>query len=321
MAEFEMVETFDTILKNTSEENSRSFLIRYRIIKIDGVAEVAAEYEAMGETFEIGDDDELNEPDFFPCASITIRELTDSEIELMSDDPNENVELGKEVCYLSGWLIMSDLMEEYGYDPHVLCDSQSADLEHVWSALNDRSMCPMETINIIGNIFYAHILSIEPDYDTPEFKAGFLEGILGHLVKIINERLDDEIEETVVNKRYICPKDRDYYIDVISYFPSPLPFDNSVAQLQTDLACGLVSAIRNSEFEKYMNPDAASKQEDYKVTVAPQIYLRAAGMRISGEEPYPESAKNRAEWDLLELAGWKECGNTRLLYMTRLDLQ
>ena len=67
------------------------------------------------------------------------------------------------------------------------------------------------------------------------------------------------------------------------------------------------------------NPDIAAKDEaEVTVKVAPELYMRAAGMRVSGDT-YQESAKNRAVWDLLEAAGWYECGNSRLLYMTCLD--
>ena len=324
MSDFEKITTIETIIPlMISEEETRQFLIRYEVIKIDHAAEYRAECEAAGETCEeIDEDDELNEPDFFPIATITIRELSEFDMCNLSDEPEDNKELGKEVCRLSGWLIMSSLMQDYGYDPHILCDDFSADLEYVWSALNDETMSAASLLSdILKNIFYVDTISIAPEYDNADFKANYLEGLLGHLIMIINDTLDDEVEPQVVHKRCAYDEEDDHYIDLICFFPAPLPFDNSKQQQMTDLACGLVSRIRNEKFERMRNPDVAQEKPEVEIHVAPELYLRSAGMRVSGVEPYPESAKNKAEWDLLENAGWYECGNTRLLYMTRFDCE
>ena len=297
-------------------------MIRYEVIKIDRIAEAKAECVAAGETFKADDyGEELNEPDFIPLASITIRELDDYDIGIVSDNPQENKDLGKEVCRLSGWLIMSNLMRHYGYDPHMICDAFSADIEYVWSALNDDSMSAATVFDVVKNVFYADSIYISPEYDNARFKEDYLEGLLGHLIQIINGTLDEAVDQRIVNKRWKYGFEKDHYIDVICYFPAPLPFDNSARQKKMDLACGLVSQISADAFERMMKPDAEQEQTQVEIKVAPEIYMRAAGMRISGEEPYPESAKNRTEWDLLEAAGWYECGNSRLLYMTALDIE
>lgn len=135
-------------------------------------------------------------------------------------------------------------------------------------------------------------------------------------MRIVNDALDDAADENVVNKRYSYEPEKDYYIDLIAFYPSPLPYDNSMQQKQTDIACGIVSQLRVNMAEKLRNPNAGAQDEpEITVKVAPELYLRAAEMRVSGDT-YPAEAKNRVEWDLLEAAGWYECGNSRLLYMT-----
>lgn len=319
MADFEKITTLETTvsLASTGEEKCRCFLIRYKIIKIDADAEVRAEYEAAGEQYEISEDDE-QEPDFIPIASISIRELSEDDMAMMSDEPEDNKELGKKVCTLDGWLIMGNLMEHYGYDPHMLCDSFSTETEYVWSALTDGTSAA-DTFGIVKNVFYAHSIFIEPEYDNAAFKTDYLEGLLGNLVHLINDSLNDAVDQPVEHPRWAYDVEDDHYIDVICYFPAPLPFDNSERQKQMDLACGLVSQIRGRMVERILNPESKKEEPEIEIKVAPEIYMRAAGMRVPGEEPYPESAKNRAEWDLLEAAGWYECSNTRLLYMTQLD--
>ena len=322
MADFENVETFDTVisLMTTENEEARNFLIRYEITQID--QEAADEYEAGEEAPDDDDimDDEESEPDFLPLASIVIRELSEYDTGLLSDDLAANIQLGKEVCSLQGWLIMGKLIESYGYDPHMICDDFSADLEYAWSALHDESMSAASMFDTLKNIFYVDSINITPEYDNEDFKGNYLAGILGNLIKIVKDNLDDAVEDGVVNKRWTYDIEHDFYIDIISYFPSPLPFDNSDRQKQTDIACGIVSQIRGAMVEKLLNPEAAKQEPEVEIKVAPELYLRAAGMRVSGDT-YPEEAKNRAEWDLLEAAGWYECGNSRLLYMTALDCQ
>ena len=81
----------------------------------------------------------------------------------------------------------------------------------------------------------------------------------------------------------------------------------------------MVSQIRNAGFDRIINPDSNETEEsNFQIKVTPELYLRATGMRVSGDT-YPEEAKNREEWDLLEAAGWHECGNSRLLYKTYSD--
>lgn len=320
MADFELIDKIEIVvsLAKAEDEDFRNFLIQYEILKIDQAAAVRAELEAAGEEYEEDDDDEL-EPDFIPTASIRIRELSEDDMAMMSDEPEEKAELGREVCTLSGWLIMSKLIEQYGYDPHMICDDFSRDLEYCWSALSDPSISAVcDTVENL-NIFYVDAIGIAPEYDNAEERNGIIPTLLRGIIQIVNDALDDAADENVVNKRYSYEPDKDYYIDLIAFYPSPLPYDNSMQQKQTDIACGIVSQLRVNMAEKLRNPDAGAQDEpEITVKVAPELYLRAAGMRVSGDT-YPAEAKNRVEWDLLEAAGWYECGNSRLLYMTFRD--
>ena len=231
MADFEMIDTIETVvsLARSEDEEARNFLIQYEILKIDRDAEARAECEAAGEPYEEDDDDE-QEPEFTPIASIRIRELSDDDAAMMSDDPDKNKELGQSVCTLSGWLIMSQLIAEYGYDPHMICDDFGQDLEYCWSALSDPSISAVCDAVENMNVFYVHGIGIDPKYDNEEDRTGIIPTLLGRIIRIVNDALDDAADENVVNKRYSYEPEKNYYIDLIAFYPSPLPHDNSMRQ-------------------------------------------------------------------------------------------
>ena len=289
-------------LVDPENEEPRNFLFQYEIYEL--------------EEDEREDEDE---PDFIPQAVVTVRELTEDEIDSLDGDINENG-LGTLVCSLNGWLIMSNLMKSYDYDPHYLCDAESQDLEYCWSALTDPMISALSLFEDQGNIFYVDTITIEPDYLPENDESGIITGILSDIISIINQAYsandDDEKDpdttEFIINGGARC-------VDTIAYYPAALPYDDSIKKKESDLACSLVSQLRGEMIEQMLGSDnTASEKPEIEVKVAPELYLRSAGMRVSGDT-YPESAKNRKEWDLLEAAGWYECGNSRLLYKTFRD--
>lgn len=276
-------------------EKPRNFLFQYEIYEVD---------------------EDEDEPDFIPQTIVTVRELSEEDLALLDDDTNED-ELGTLVCTLDGWLIMSNLMKSYGYDPHFLCDAESEDLEHCWATLTDPAISALSLYEDQGNIFYVDTICIESDYLLENDESGIIISIFANVITMINKAYsandDDEKDqdtiEFIINGGSRC-------VDTIAYYPAALPYDNRNQQMQTDIACAIVSRIRADIAEKTRNSDADQQNEpEVPIKVAPELYLRAAGMRVSGDT-YPEKAKNRKEWDLLEAAGWYECGNSRLLYKT-----
>ena len=297
-----MTDYFETVIC-ISEENgeSRYFLLRY---------------EVFGEF----DEEMEGEPEYYiPYASVKIREISESESDDLDDEALDRDKIGTAVCTLNGWLILSNFMKSDGYDPHYICDAFSQDIEYCWSALTDPNISALSLFEDQGNIYYVDSIDIEPAYQLQNDKTSIIVGLLANILSFINDIVNEEEimagsekEERIINGGSCC-------IDTIAFYPRALPYDNSMQQKQTDLACSLVSQIRNADFERTFNPDAeATEESDIQIKVTPELYLRAAGMRVSGDT-YPEEAKNREEWDLLEAAGWYECGNSRLLYKTSND--
>ena len=294
-----MTDYFETVIC-ISEENgeSRYFLLRY---------------EVFGEF----DEEMEGEPEYYiPYASVKIREISESESDDLDDEALDRDKIGTAVCTLNGWLILSNFMKSDGYDPHYICDAFSQDIEYCWSALTDPNISALSLFEDQGNIYYVDSIDIEPAYQLQNDKTSIIVGLLANILSFINDIVNEEEimagsekEERIINGGSCC-------IDTIAFYPRALPYDNSMQQKQTDLACSLVSQIRNEDFERTLNPDA--EESDIQIKVTPELYLRAAGMRVSGDT-YPEEAKNREEWDLLEAAGWYECGNSRLLYKTSND--
>lgn len=297
-----MTDYFETVIC-ISEENgeSRYFLLRY---------------EVFGEF----DEEMEGEPEYYiPYASVKIREISESESDDLDDEALDRDKIGTAVCTLNGWLIMSNFMKSDGYDPHYICDAFSQDIEYCWSALTDPNISALSLFEDQGNIYYVDSIDIEPAYQFKNDETSIIVGLLANILSFINDIVNEEEimagsekEERIINGGSCC-------IDTIAFYPRALPYDNSMQQKQTDLACSLVSQIRNAGFERTFNPDTeATEESDIQIKVTPELYLRAAGMRVSGDT-YPEEAKNREEWDLLEAAGWYECGNSRLLYKTSND--
>lgn len=294
-----MTDYFETVIC-ISEENGESqyFLLRY---------------EVFGEF----DEEMEGEPEYYiPYASVKIREISESESDDLDDEALDRDKIGTAVCTLNGWLILSNFMKSDGYDPHYICDAFSQDIEYCWSALTDPNISALSLFEDQGNIYYVDSIDIEPAYQLQNDKTSIIVGLLANILSFINDIVNEEEimagsekEERIINGGSCC-------IDTIAFYPRALPYDNSMQQKQTDLACSLVSQIRNEDFERTLNPDA--EESDIQIKVTPELYLRAAGMRVSGDT-YPEEAKNREEWDLLEAAGWYECGNSRLLYKTSND--
>ena len=297
-----MTDYFETVICISDENGeSRYFLLRY---------------EVFGEF----DEEMEGEPEYYiPYASVKIREISESESYDLDDEVLDREKIGRAVCTMKGWLIMSNFMKSDGYDPHYICDAFSQDIEYCWSALTDPNISALSLFEEQGNIYYVDSIDIEPAYQFKNDETSIIVGLLANILSFINDIVNEEDimagsekEERIINGGSCC-------IDTIAFYPRALPYDNSMQQKQTDLACSLVSQIRSAGFERTFNPDAeATEESDIQIKVTPELYLRAAGMRVSGDT-YPEEAKNREEWDLLEAAGWYECGNSRLLYMTPID--
>ena len=294
-------ETIICIAASEENEENRYFLLRY---------------EVFGEF----DEEMEGEPEYYiPYASIIIREISESESDNLEDKALDRDKIGKAVCTMNGWLIMSNFMKSDGYDPHYICDAFSQDIEYCWSALTDPNISPLSLFDDQGNIYYVESIDIEPAYQLKNDETSIIVGLLANILSYINDIVTEEEimagsekGERIINGGSCC-------IDTIAFYPRALPYDNSMQQKQTDLACSLVSQIRNAEFDRIFNLDSSETDEsDCQIKVTPELYLRAAGMRVSGDT-YPEEAKSREEWDLLEAAGWHECGNSRQLYRTYSD--
>ena len=131
-----MTDYFETVIC-ISEKNgeSRYFLLRY---------------EVFGEF----DEEMEGEPEYYiPYASVKIREISESESDDLDDEALDSGEIGKAVCTMNGWLIMSNFMKSDGYDPHYICDAFSQDIEYCWSALTDPNISALSLFEDQGNIY------------------------------------------------------------------------------------------------------------------------------------------------------------------------
>ena len=280
-------------------------------------------YEVFGEF-----DDELEgEPEYYiPQAVVKISELSETEYASLCkcsvDDKKINRDkIGKQVCELNGWLIMGSFMYLDGYDPHYLCDAYSADIEYCWSALSDHNMRELKR-EFIENVYYVNSINIEPDY---KFNKDDENDIIHMILDRVLEHIDDAVDEfeSVVFDDKLSELGGTCYIDTIAFYPEALPYDRTAKQELTNLACYLVDKSNEKELNKLASHvlgndecyDVDIDEPDIQVSVSPEMYMMAMGMRVSGDT-YPKEAKDREVWDLFEAADWRECGNSRLLYKT-----
>ena len=198
-----------------------------------------------------------------------------------------------------GCMVLCKRILDEGYNPWEICDDENGDLEYTMSALSDKGgPLNIETGEPYQDVYYIHEFKMIPKYDNEFLKSRIIEEFPGLILKLL----------------HVAP-------DIITYYPAPLEYElDSDKESRYDNLQAIV-AQRLDSLTNRINDDEKEKQNnDKKVLKFGDIYRFSddeinyiMGRRYSGSS-YPEEAKDKEEYDFYENYGFREVGDSRLLY-------
>lgn len=194
---------------------------------------------------------------------------------------------------LSGNLILCKQMIADGYDPLIVCDDESADLEYVMSVLVDEGGPLNEwTGEPMLDVFYVHELIIEESLRL----QGLGSRILQEAPSICRELL------------HVAP-------DILTYYPAPTKRnwhkESEKEKALRNIAANRVAKSYSSDEEEQGQLDSISFDDRYRLS-DDEINM-IMGRRHSGSS-YPEELKNFNLIAFYNKNGLQEMGDSRLLY-------
>lgn len=212
----------------------------------------------------------------------------DSEAERILE---EEIGEGVHIAALTGHLIQSGAMIRKGFLPVQMCDDYSFLLGYAMKALTEPNapLCDEFELEACESIFYLYDFIFDEPYRDSEFMTAMVEQIPNILLYTSN-----------------------VYPDMIVYYPRALPYEKDtytiikegLAKLAHKETVERVTKILNGEYEDDGQPHLILSEEQLNYVM---------GTRNEGDT-YPASAIDRDEWKIYEDAGYREVGNSRLLF-------
>lgn len=199
-----------------------------------------------------------------------------------NDDACDNTDKRTYLGSIKGYLILTHFMELMGEDAYIVCDDHSGELEMVMSIITKQGQRELDE-----DVLYI------TDADLP----------------------DDVFRTIMLELPNIIMRHYHSYPELIVYYPEPLPYEKEkspIHKAKEQMAQIIARDIKTSD-------NTVSKDGQ---TI--QLHLDNEQMnyilgRRNEYNVYPESAKNKAEFERFENVGFKEMGSTRLLYRASLS--
>ena len=195
------------------------------------------------------------------------------------DDNNKKIFLGS----IKGYLILTHLMELMCEDVYTVCDNHSYELEMVMSIITKQGKREID-----DDVFYIKEITVSDNV----FKTVMME------------------LPNVIMKHYHS------YPGLIAYYPEPLSYKHeksAVHKVKEDMAQIILRDIFKSDDEKQICNTVCDNDQDITVGLDDEQINYLLG-RWNDYNIYPELAKNIKEFERFENIGFKEMGNTRLLF-------
>ena len=234
--------------------------------------------------FDINDMD-----DYFHFGSISIYGIPEGTSEELTNHiligNNDEAEL---IATFTGGLVLGKQMYDDDYDIYLACDDTDDELEFMMSALLDEGIVKQGKGKRV-DIYYIFNYKIKPEYEQDEEVLDeIFENFKDMIFSILNVKPDIIVA---------CPEPLEYEID---------PF----FAVKHDMAQIAYADIMNRHFAK---KDPFEEDEGMHLTLDEDQMNYILGRRIAAET-YPETAKDRKQWDFYEKVGFAEAGDTRVLY-------
>ncbi len=208
----------------------------------------------------------------------------------MTDDDEEEIyngEVGKAVHVgnVKGILILGTQAAKTGMDIYDICDCTDADAEFIYSALQEGDG-PL-AYDLYLDIFFIKSIDMCDGFNTDELKLRIIDCLPQFLLRCYHN-----------------------YPDIIAAYPQPLPYEKSIHQKVKE---GMAIEISRDMMRRFPNAPAPDEESGIRLVLDEDQQNYILGRRIKGEG-YPESATDKAEWELYYLAGFNEHLNTRVLF-------
>ncbi len=208
----------------------------------------------------------------------------------LTDDEEEeiyNSEVGKAVHIgnVKGLLILGTQAAKTGMDIYDICDCTDADAEFIYSALQEGDG-PLAYDPYL-DIFFIKSIEIKDGFNTDELKLRIIDCLPQFLLRCYHN-----------------------YPDIIAAYPQPLPYEKSIHQKVKE---GMAIEISRDMMRRFPNAPAPGEESGIRLVLDEDQQNYILGRRIKGEG-YPESAIDKAEWELYHAAGFREHLNTRVLF-------
>jgi len=211
---------------------------------------------------------------------------------------------------LTGYLILCRLMMKDGASPRDVCDEHSADLEYVVSALSDKG----GPLNKASGSPEQNVLYIEKLTITPSYEGQGLES------RIIREL------------PFLCRTLLHNEADILAFYPEPTGEEEHEELTEEDIKkeIALRSLAGERVIKKLFGNDKTiheifgyeeSKADADVVSIADHYKFsedeinKLMGRRHSGSA-YPEALKDKVQFAFYHKLGFREAGDSRLLYVS-----
>lgn len=210
--------------------------------------------------------------------------LDDRMADIYAGDYKETVKVGE----LLGCLILCRQMLDEGADPLEICQDIDADLEYTISVLSGEEEGPLstETGDPCLNVYYIHELKMEEGYEDAALQA----------------RLLKELPGLILTFAHVAP-------DILAIRPAP------TGDFEDPEKAARHQALQSAATQKLSiayHPIFGQQVQGLSKEAAPQTEP-VIGKRHAAFS-YPEEAKNGEEFSFYQRNGFKEAGDSRLLY-------
>lgn len=242
--------------------------------------------------FSLDDTYDLNENQLCPYCVIKLFGIPAGVEESVEEQIVEGEAEGAvHIATLTGFVILNDTILRKGLSPVLIADDHSGDLGYAIKALTEDG-APLSDeldLQLCTSLFYIYEFIFEEEYRDREF--------ISKMIK--------KIPDLLLYTSYVYP-------DMLVYYPKPLPYEKDAlvrakeafAALAAKEVIERMKQARNGEYVDDGKPHLELGDEQLNIIM---------GSRNEGDS-YPAAAIDRSEWELYESAGFREVGNSRLLY-------
>lgn len=215
------------------------------------------------------------------------KELTYAEHEAID---NGDYSILESIGEITGYLILGREIDAHDEHIYNICDDVDGELEYMASALCDDGE-PLD-MDPAQDIFYIHEFSINEGFSEPKLKARILA----------------ELPVLCLRLFHVAP-------DLLAFYPSPQPYDiDESDKARERVAVELVRQKLDLAFDDTTDSEPSNVIEMAAVREFSEDEISMVMGRRRPGVSYPESAKDEYEFEFYMANGFKESGNSRVLY-------